>query len=151
VNIAQLEELEIWQEAKRLVVHVYGIVKETVESGHDDRFYTQLATATMSIMLNIAEGFSCISGRDSLLPFLRAKGSCTEVQNLFSVALHKQMITTTTFHELSTQIEKVAKLLSVLVTNLLRIPAQEPIDLQSDQPRAFSLFLRVLQLPPRIS
>ena len=76
-TINKFEDLDIWQEARRLAKEIYLISKET-DLKTDFRFKDQIIASSGSVMDNIAEGFE----RDGNLEFRQflsiAKGSAGE-------------------------------------------------------------------------
>ncbi len=76
-TIAKFEDLEIWQEARKLAKEIYLISKET-DLKSDFKFKQQIKSSSGSVMDNIAEGFE----RDGNLEFRQflsiAKGSAAE-------------------------------------------------------------------------
>lgn len=79
---SRFEELEIWQEARRLAGQVYT----NFYSCRDFGFRNQIQEASVSVMNNIAEGFE----RKSRAEFSRfldiAKGSSGEVRSMLYLA-----------------------------------------------------------------
>ena len=63
-TITKFEDLEIWQEARKLAKEIYVISKET-DLKNDFRFKEQIKASSGSVMDNIAEGFE----RDGNLEF----------------------------------------------------------------------------------
>ena len=76
-TITKFEDLEIWQEARKLAKEIYLISKDT-DLKTDYRFKDQIKASSGSVMDNIAEGFE----RDGNLEFRQflsiAKGSAGE-------------------------------------------------------------------------
>jgi four helix bundle protein len=76
-TITKFEDLEIWQEARKLAKEIYIISKET-DLKTDFRFKEQIKASSGSVMDNIAEGFE----RDGNIEFRQflsiAKGSAGE-------------------------------------------------------------------------
>ncbi|MGH7771554.1 MAG: four helix bundle protein [Candidatus Binatia bacterium] len=120
MKLRRFEELEAWKQARGLVSLVYSTVRNTRDLKQDYRFRDQITGAAVSVMSNIAEGFSRRSDREFTQYLFIAKGSCAEVQSLVYVALDQRYITESEFHTLYEQAEKVAKLISGLITYLLR-------------------------------
>lgn len=79
-TINQFEDLEIWQEARRLAKEIHLIAIET-DLKSDFRFKEQIKSSSGSVMDNIAEGFE----RDGNLEFRQflsiAKGSSGETRS----------------------------------------------------------------------
>jgi four helix bundle protein len=76
-TITKFEDLEIWQEARKLAKEIYLISKET-DLKTDFRLKGQIKASSGSVMDNIAEGFE----RDGNIEFRQflsiAKGSAGE-------------------------------------------------------------------------
>lgn len=84
-TINKFEDLEIWQEARRLATEIYKISVET-DLKSEIRLKEQIKSSSRSIMDNIAEAFE----RDGNLEFRQflsiAKGSAGEVRSqLFQI------------------------------------------------------------------
>ncbi|MBC5862050.1 four helix bundle protein [Flavobacterium turcicum] len=79
-TINRFEDLEIWQEARRLAKEIHLITIET-DLKSDFRFKEQIKSSSGSVMDNIAEGFE----RDGNLEFRQflsiAKGSSGETRS----------------------------------------------------------------------
>jgi four helix bundle protein len=79
-TISKFEDLEIWQEARKLANEIYLITK-TTDLKTDFRFREQIKSSSGSVMDNIAEGFE----RDGNLEFRQflsiAKGSAGETRS----------------------------------------------------------------------
>ncbi len=79
-TITRFEDLEIWQEARRLAKEIHFISLET-ELKTDFRFRDQIKAASGSVMDNIAEGFER-NGNLEFRQFLSiAKGSAGETRS----------------------------------------------------------------------
>jgi four helix bundle protein len=79
-TITRFEDLEIWQEARRLAKEIHFISLET-ELKTDFRFRGQIKAASGSVMDNIAEGFER-NGNLEFRQFLSiAKGSAGETRS----------------------------------------------------------------------
>lgn len=76
------EDLEIWKIAREIVGNVYA----DFSSCKDLDFRNQINRAGISIMNNIAEGFSRESKREFHQFLNIAKGSCGEVKNMYYLA-----------------------------------------------------------------
>jgi four helix bundle protein len=133
MKIERFEELEAWKEARMLVSQVYGITRETTKLRQDYRFRDQLTAAAVSVMSNIAEGFSRRTDREFTQFLFIAKGSCAEVQSLLYVALDQRYVAEADFQKLYAQAEKVAKLTSGFISYLLRSRTQQTQETQQTQ------------------
>ena len=80
MTITSFEQLEIWQEAKRLYEKILMLTSRELVA-KDYRFKSNIREAAGSVMDNIAEGFE----RDSRLEFVNhlsyAKGSTGEIRS----------------------------------------------------------------------
>jgi four helix bundle protein len=76
------EDLEIWKMAREIVRDIY----KDFSSCKDFDFRNQINRAGISIMNNIAEGFSRESKKEFHQFLNIAKGSCGEVKNMYYIA-----------------------------------------------------------------
>jgi len=74
----RFEDLEIWQEARRLYREVYG----SLRCCKDYSFRDQMQRAALSVMNNIAEGFERKTKKDFAHFLDLAKGSVGEVRSM---------------------------------------------------------------------
>lgn len=76
------EDLQIWQESRRIVREIYKHTTKLKDFGFND----QIQRAAISIMNNIAEGYE--SGINSVFKryLFIAKGSCGEVRSMLYIA-----------------------------------------------------------------
>ena len=94
---------------------VYDAVKSDKGFSSDYKFREQIQIASVSIMSNIAEGFSRRSTREFTRFLFIAKGSAAEVQSQLYVALDQGYISQEKFNELYTKSSEVARLISGLI------------------------------------
>ena len=64
MKINRFEEINAWQEARKLVKMVYGAAEKSKELKFDLRFRFQFTSSAVSVMSNIAEGFSRNSNKE---------------------------------------------------------------------------------------
>ena len=81
-RISNFEELEIWKKARILANHVYLDFKDI----HDFDFKNQIQRCSVSVMNNIAEGFSRKGTKEFHQIFNIAKASCGEVKSMYYLA-----------------------------------------------------------------
>ena len=74
----RFEELEIWQEARRLHGEVYASLRKCT----DYSFRDQMRRAALSVMNNISEGFERRTKKDFAHFLDLAKGSAGEVRSM---------------------------------------------------------------------
>ena len=117
--IQRFEDIRAWQEARTLTKQTYALGKTSPGLRRDRRLRDQLQAASVSIMSNIAEGFSRRTAKDFTQFLFVAKGSTAEVQSLLYVALDQEYFSQRDFSELYGQAETVARITSGFITSLL--------------------------------
>lgn len=122
MKIKSFEDLECWQEARKLVNLVYRAIKDSRDFQKDFRLCGQITAAAVSSMGNIAEGFSRRSNNEFVQYLFISKSSAAEVQSEAYVALDQKYITQETFNKVYEQAERVSQLDSGLITYLLNKP-----------------------------
>jgi four helix bundle protein len=106
-TITRFEDLEIWQEARRLAKEIHVISIET-ELKNDFRFRDQIKASAGSIMDNIAEGFER-NGNLEFRQFLSiAKGSAGETRSQLHRVLDYNYINEEKFLNLKTAFENLS-------------------------------------------
>lgn len=78
----------------------------------------QIVRASISIMLNIAEGFGRQTNKEFRHYLFYSNGSVTEVQSALYIALDRNYISKEKFHEIYNQCIEVSKMLSGLIRYL---------------------------------
>ncbi len=119
MKIERFEDIEAWQKARSLVKMVYEAVKANKGFSSDYKFREQIQSAAVSIMSNIAEGFSRRSTKEFTQFLFIAKGSAAEVQSQLYVALDQGYISQEKFNELYIKSDEVARLISGFIQYLL--------------------------------
>ena len=120
MKIKRFEDIKAWQEARALANVIAKSVKENKELQKNYRFKDQLLSAAVSIMANIAEGFSRRSNKEFVQFLFVAKASAAELQSHSYVALDQEYISKNRFNELYEQIDRVSRLISNFITYLLK-------------------------------
>ena len=119
MRIKRFEDLERWKDARTLVKMVYNTVKKSEKFSKDFRLMGQAISAAVTVMSNIAEGFSRHSNKEFMQFLFISKASAAELQSILYVALDLDYITHETFQSIYNQTEVVAKLESRLISYLL--------------------------------
>jgi four helix bundle protein len=116
-TITKFEDLEIWQEARKLAKEVFILSKET-DLKNDFRFKEQIKASSGSVMDNIAEGFE----RDGNLEFRQflsiAKGSAGETRSQIYRLYDCEYISEEQFKELKNKYEKLSGKIKNFITYL---------------------------------
>lgn len=116
-RIKRFEDITAWQRARTLVRDIY----EVTSRGNFAKDYSlkdQIRRASISVMSNIAEGFSRQTDREFIQFLHVAKGSASEMQSQLYVALDLEYISEATFKELYELLEETIKLISGFVRYL---------------------------------
>ncbi|MEM8488229.1 MAG: four helix bundle protein [Bacteroidota bacterium] len=115
-----MEELEVWQDGRKLTNMIYAITKKPAFST-DFALRDQIRRAVISITSNIAEGLERSSKRQFLYFLKIAKGSANEVRSQLYIALDQGYINQDTFQEVYEQasrtISKIGGLIYYLESN----------------------------------
>jgi len=119
VKIERFEDIKAWQEARSLVKMIYDATKSNKDLTGDYKFRDQIHSAAVSVMSNIAEGFSRRSTKEFGQFLFVAKGSVAEVQSQLYVALDQGYIKKNKFNELYAKSDEVARLISGFIRYLL--------------------------------
>lgn len=90
-KISRFEDLICWQKARELVNRIYEVSK-TEHLFKDYRLRDQLRSAAVSIMSNIAEGFSRYHKKEFIRFLNIAQSSTTEVKSLLYVVQDQHYI-----------------------------------------------------------
>jgi four helix bundle protein len=117
VTIRQFEDIDGWQEARRLAATIYEASnrgKFTADFGLRD----QIRRASVSIMANIAEGFGR-GGKAEFLRFLRiSRASAVETQSHLYIVVDLGYLTIEEFETLRNQTIKVTRLVGGFINYL---------------------------------
>lgn len=114
MKIDQFEDIVAWQKAKILVLDCYkylGVIK-------DYSFKSQILSAAVSIMNNIAEGFERKGDKEFRHFLFISKGSCGEVRSMLYLALELEYLDQQRFGSLYNQSVEISKILSGLIKTL---------------------------------
>ena len=116
-TITKFEDLEIWQEARKLAKEIYIISKET-DLKTDFRLKEQIKASSGSVMDNIAEGFER-DGNIELRQFLSiAKGSAGESRSQIYRLYDYEYISVEKFEDLKTKYENLSGKIKNFITYL---------------------------------
>ena len=93
----QFEDVPVWQEARMLVNTIYNLIESSQKLQKDYSLIDQLKRATISVLLNIAEGFERGSNKEFANFLNIAKGSAGEVRAILYILLDNHFITQNQF------------------------------------------------------
>lgn len=121
MGFERFEDIRAWQLSRELTNAVYDFAEER-RINHDYRFRSQITSAAVSAMSNIAEGFER-GGNPEFIQFLWiAKGSVGEVRSLLYVAMDRQYITRDMFDSLYAQTMEIGRIIMGLIRYLDESP-----------------------------
>jgi four helix bundle protein len=118
MKIVKFEDLDCWKEAKLLVQLVYSAVNKVDRFRKDYGLKDQVVRSAVSVMSNIAEGFTRKSNKEFIQFLYISKSSSAEVQSIFYVALDQQYITKDIFEKIYNQADKVSRMNSNFIKYL---------------------------------
>jgi four helix bundle protein len=118
MKVNRFEDLECWQEARRLTNQVYDAVKHDSCWQKDLRLCGQIQSAAGSVMANIAEGFTRRSNKEFLQFLFIAISSSAEVQSHLYIAVDQGYISKDSFESIYKQAEKTNRIISGLIKYL---------------------------------
>ena len=118
MKIHRFEEIQAWQESRKLVNQIYETTQTNKDFNTDYRLINQIQAAAVSTMSNIAEGFARRSNKEFIQFLFISKSSAAEVQSQLYVALDQNYINKTQFQKIYNQAETVSKLTSGFIKYL---------------------------------
>jgi four helix bundle protein len=110
MKITRFEDIDAWQEARKLVKMVYSVINKNSKFRKDFRLVNQVQDAAVSAMSNIAEGFARRSNREFIQFLFISKSSAAEVQSQLYVTLDQEYIDQDDFDRIYSQAEIVSKM-----------------------------------------
>jgi four helix bundle protein len=117
--VKQFEDLEVWQEARRLTQTIYRVTK-LERFSKDFALRDQVQRAAVSVMSNIAEGFER-GGNQEFIQFLYvAKASCGEVRSQIYVAQDQGYMSKTDLEESIIDFRRLSGMIGNLINYLRR-------------------------------
>jgi len=117
MKIEKFEDIEAWKEARNLVNSVYSVCR-VIELKKDYSLSDQVKRAAVSIMANVAEGFSRKGNKEFIQFLFIAKSSAAELQSHLYVALDQNYINKDIFNELYQNADKIQRQLSNFIKYL---------------------------------
>ena len=116
-TVKRFEDLECWQEARKLVKVLYGCTKK-VNFAKDFELKNQLRRSAVSIMANIAEGFHRNSNKDFMKFLDYSRASIAETLSHCYVAFDQNYIEEFELDEIKQHSELIWKKINSLISYL---------------------------------
>ena len=117
MKITRFEDLDCWQEARNIVNRVYSVCRAN-GFRRDYSLVDQVKRTAVSIMGNIAEGFSRRGNKEFIQFLFIAKASAAELQSHLYVALDQKYMEEREFHGLYEDLDKVQRKISNFIKYL---------------------------------
>ncbi len=117
MKISRFEDIECWQEARKIVNRVY-CVSNVEKFRRDYSLIDQIKRAAISIMANIAEGFSRKGNKEFIQFLFIAKSSAAELQSHLYIAVDQKYISEIEFKGLYEGLDKVQRQISNFIKYL---------------------------------
>lgn len=118
MTFRSFEEIVAWQTARKVVKSIYSATRKE-GFGRDYALRDQARKAAISIMANIAEGFSRRSDREFIHFLFTAKASAAETQSHVYVALDLGYLDPQEFEVLYDDLDRCARQTSNLISFLM--------------------------------
>ena len=118
MTVNRFEDLEVWQKARTIVNLIYRFTGDDKFS-KDYSLKDQMRRAAVSLMANIAEGFSRRTDKEFGQFLFIAKSSAAELQSHAYVALDQGYLTKGNFEQVYNEIDHESRMLSRLITHLV--------------------------------
>lgn len=117
-QIKSFRDLQVWQKAHELVLHVYRITKK-FPSVERYGLISQMRRAVLSVAINIVEGFQRISVKESLRFYNIANASLEELRYEVQVSHDLNYITADELQAVNGKAEEVSKMLNAWIRSQL--------------------------------
>ncbi len=130
MKIKRFEDLECWQETRKLTRVIYGYTNRSGFS-KDFRLSGQITGALITIMNNICEGFDARSDREFARFLSYSRRSCSEVQNCLYIATDQSYIDSKEFEKAYADCERIRKMVDGLIRYLKQ---SQPVDRSASRP-----------------
>jgi four helix bundle protein len=117
MRIEKFEDLNAWKEARILYKMVIGATNEALTK-KDFIYVSQIRSAALSIMANIAEGFESLNIKENINFANFARRSSGEVRSHLYAGLDAGYFTKKTFDELYAQSTKTGKIITGFISYL---------------------------------
>lgn len=133
MNIKKFEDLNVWEESRKLVNMIYNLTSKPSFS-KDFGLKEQIQRAAVSCMSNVAEGFDSDTNQQFIQMLTYTTRSASEVQSQLYVALDRNLISNEEFKEAYQESGTVRKLASGLIRYLRGKTPTNPATRLTDKP-----------------
>jgi four helix bundle protein len=113
----RFEDINAWQKARELNSFIYNI-SNNGKFKSDYSLRDQVNRASLSIMLNIAEGFGRRSNKEFINFLVISHGSASEIQSAMYNALDRKHITEEIFNDIYSRCSEISKMIMGLIKYL---------------------------------
>ena len=117
MKIKRFEELDAWKEARKLRKMISKITRKPPAS-KDFIFCSQIRSAALSAMSNIAEGFESNTDKEFINFLGYARRSCGEVRSQLYAGLDDNYMNQEKFNEVYNQVEKTGRIITGFISYL---------------------------------
>jgi four helix bundle protein len=117
--IRKFEDIKAWQKARELNRYIFKLTDKTVFL-KDLYLKSQLRKSSISVMLNISEGYGRGSNKEFKQFLYIAHGSIAEVQSCLYIALDQNYISENEFYKLYNQSNEISKIIAGFIGYLGR-------------------------------
>lgn len=116
MTVINLEDLEVWKEARELMKIIYEVTN-TFPSSERFNLIKHLRECARNIPANIAEGFGRFHFQESVQFYRIARGSLNEIKSDIYCSFDASYINPEIEKEILLKIEKIAKMLNSLISS----------------------------------
>ncbi|MBA7605238.1 hypothetical protein ES703_12368 [subsurface metagenome] len=109
-NIKRFEDIKAWQKSRELVKEIYYITNNK-KFMKDWSLKEQVRRAAVSIISNIAEGFSRQTDKEFIQFLYIAKGSASEIQSHLYLSLDLGYLSKEEFKKVYIETEEISKMI----------------------------------------
>ena len=113
----KFEDILAWQKARELVGGIYKVMADG-KFARDFALRDQMRRASVSIMLNIAEGFARKTNKEFAQFLFIAHGSIAEVQSALYISMDQEYLDKESFTKLYSDCTEVSRMISGLIKYL---------------------------------
>jgi four helix bundle protein len=114
MRFERFEDIFAWQKAKTLTISVY----KAFENSRDFGFKDQIQRASVSIMINIAEGFDRQTNKEFAQFLYIAKESCSEVRSMLYLSEEISELSKNEIDQMVSQTVEISKILTGLIKSI---------------------------------